>query len=162
MYKYVSLSSVKPCFLILVERERAVHCMFVMHTHTHTHTHTTSLYISVQGYKHRRGFITAQAPMKSTCRDFWKMVYERECGVIVMLSDLVENGEVGRTELQRFPILLFSIAAAFLSQEVCYQYWPSDDTKGMQKYGEFTVSILQTTKENGFIQRNMSITNPKV
>ena len=46
--------------------------------------------------------------MKSTCRDFWKMVYERECGVIVMLSDLVENGEVGRTELQRLPILLFS------------------------------------------------------
>ena len=39
--------------------------------------------------------------MKSTCRDFWKMVYERECGVIVMLSDLVENEEVGRTELQK-------------------------------------------------------------
>ena len=33
--------------------------------------------------------------MNSTCRDFWKMVYERECGVIVMLSDLVENGKVG-------------------------------------------------------------------
>ena len=32
--------------------------------------------------------------MKATCRDFWKMVYERECGVMVMLSDLVENGEV--------------------------------------------------------------------
>ena len=32
--------------------------------------------------------------MKSTCRDFWKMIYERECGVVVMLSDLVENGEV--------------------------------------------------------------------
>ena len=57
------------------------------HTHTHTHTHT-------QGYKQWKGFIIAQAPMKSTCRDFWKMVYERECGVIVMLSDLVENGEV--------------------------------------------------------------------
>ena len=53
----------------------------------------------VQGYKQKRGFIIAQAPMKSTCRDFWKMVYERECGVIVMLSDLVENGEVGRTEI---------------------------------------------------------------
>ena len=43
--------------------------------------------------------------MKSTCRDFWKMVYERECGVIVMLSDLVENGEVGRNELQRLNML---------------------------------------------------------
>ena len=44
--------------------------------------------------------------MKATCRDFWKMVYERECGVIVILSDLVENGKVGRTELYRLPILL--------------------------------------------------------
>ena len=57
---------------------------------------------SEQGYKQRKGFIIAQAPMKSTCRDFWKMVYERECGVIVMLSDLVENEEV---ELYRLPIL---------------------------------------------------------
>ena len=60
-------------------------------------------------------------------------------------------------------ILLYSLEAASISlQEVCYQYWPSDDTKGVQKYGKFTVSVLQTTKENGFIQRNMSITNPKV
>ena len=51
--------------------------------------------------------------MKSTCQDFWKMVYERECGVIVMLSDLVENGEVG--ELYRLPILLFSLKATFIS-----------------------------------------------
>ena len=54
-------------------------------------------------------------------------------------------------------------AASFLSQEVCYQYWPADDTKRVQKYGEFTVSILQATKhEDGFVQRNISITNPKV
>ena len=95
--------------------------------------------------------------MKSTCRDFWKMVYEKECGVIVMLSDLVENGEVGRT---RLPILLFSYYCSL--QEVCYQYWPADNIKGVQKYGEFTVSVLQTTKQNGFIQCIISITNPKV
>ena len=65
------------------------------------------IHTSEQGYKQQKGFIIAQAPMKSTCQDFWKMVYERECGVIVMLSDLVENGEVGRTELQRLHIRLF-------------------------------------------------------
>ena len=48
----------------------------------------------MQGYKQYKGFIIAQAPMKFTCRDFWKMIYERECGVVVMLSDLVENGRV--------------------------------------------------------------------
>ena len=32
--------------------------------------------------------------MQSTARDFWKMVHDRKCGVIVMLSDLVEGGQV--------------------------------------------------------------------
>ena len=77
-----------------VERERKLDSRLCA-----CYPHTTC--VSEQGYKQQRGFIIAQAPMKSTCRDFWKMVYERECGVIVMLSDLVENGEVGRrrTEL---------------------------------------------------------------
>jgi len=54
-----------------------------------------SPHVHTQGYKQYKGFIIAQAPMKFTCRDFWKMIYERECGVVVMLSDLVENGRVG-------------------------------------------------------------------
>ena len=103
--------------------------------------------------------------MKSTCRDFWKMVYERECGVIVMLSDLVENGEVGKNHEFTIMIDLLSFnAATFISpQKVCHQYWPADNTKGMQKYGEFTVTVLKATKqEDGFIQRNISIINSKV
>ena len=32
--------------------------------------------------------------MKDTCRDFWKMVHDRKCGVIVMTSDLKEGGQV--------------------------------------------------------------------
>ena len=32
--------------------------------------------------------------MKDTCRDFWKMVHDRKCGVIVMTSDLEEGGQV--------------------------------------------------------------------
>jgi len=32
----------------------------------------------------------------------------------------------------------------------------------MQKYGEFNVSVLQATQQDGFIQRMLSVTNPKV
>ena len=45
----------------------------------------------LQGYKQRRAFIIAQSPM---ARDFWKMIYDRKCGVIIMLCDLMEDGEV--------------------------------------------------------------------
>ena len=56
-----------------------------------------------------------------------------------------------------------STACTFSSpQEVCHQYWPDGSTNGIQKYGEYTVSVLQTTKQDGFIQRTISITNPKV
>ncbi|CAI8036567.1 Receptor-type tyrosine-protein phosphatase alpha [Geodia barretti] len=42
----------------------------------------------VNGYKQKRAFIIAQSPMEPTARDFWKMVHDRKCGVIVMLCDL--------------------------------------------------------------------------
>ena len=32
--------------------------------------------------------------MESTARDFWKMVYDKKCGVIAMLCDLTEAGKV--------------------------------------------------------------------
>ena len=51
----------------------------------------------IQGYKRHRAFIITQGPMQSTSRDFWKMVCSRKCSVIVMLSDLVEQGEVRAT-----------------------------------------------------------------
>ena len=49
-----------------------------------------------------------------------------------------------------------------LLQKVCHQYWPDSSTKGVQKYGEFNVSVLQVTEQDGFIERVISITNPKV
>lgn len=32
--------------------------------------------------------------MENTAKDFWKMLYEREVAVIVMLSELCEEGKV--------------------------------------------------------------------
>ena len=45
-------------------------------------------------YRQKHAFILTQPPMQETYRDFWKMVYERECGAIVMLSGLMEDGQV--------------------------------------------------------------------
>ena len=51
-------------------------------------------YQHTQGYKKQRAFIIAQSPMQSTARDFWKVIYDKKCGVIVMLCNLMEDGKV--------------------------------------------------------------------
>ncbi|CAI8021989.1 Receptor-type tyrosine-protein phosphatase epsilon, partial [Geodia barretti] len=56
--------------------------------------------VFASGYKQKRAFIIAQSPMESTARDFWKMVHDRKCGVIVMLCDLLEKYTVDLTEEQ--------------------------------------------------------------
>ena len=72
-------------------------------------------------------------------KDFVKMLYEREFGVVVMLCGC-EEGEV----------------------EVCTQYWPST-TGTMMKYGEYMVSTVSINDtNNGFIQRAITITDPEV
>ena len=48
----------------------------------------------MQGYKHRKAYIIAEGPMASTTRNMWKLVCDKKCGVVVMLSDLMENGKV--------------------------------------------------------------------
>ena len=92
-----------------------------------------------QGYKQKKGFIIAQNPMENTVRDFVKMIYERECGVVVMLCGC-EEGEV----------------------EMCAQYWPTF-AGTMMKYGEFLVSTVNINANNdGYTLRVMTITDPKV
>ena len=44
----------------------------------------------------------AQNPLPSTVRNFWKVIYDRKCAAVVMLTPLRENGEVraGLTRLE--------------------------------------------------------------
>ena len=51
-------------------------------------------FLYTQGYKHQKAYIIAQNPLKSTVRNFWKVIYDRKCAVVVMLSRLKEKGEV--------------------------------------------------------------------
>ena len=74
--------------------------------------------------------------MKSTVRNFWKMIFDRKSGVIVMLSDLVEGG-----------------------QEASAQYWPSS---GTYQYGEYSIELVGEEPLEGFVIRNLSVTDIKV
>lgn len=95
-----------------------------------------SILNSLQGYKQKKAFIIAQGPLKSTVRNFWKMIYDRKCAVVVMTSDLMEEGE-----------------------EASAQYWPSS---GMYQYGEYVVDIIGEEPLEGFTIRNLSVMDTKV
>eukprot|EP00731_Ephydatia_muelleri_P019083 Em0011g1123a len=87
------------------------------------------------GYKQQKAFIIAQGPLKSTCRDFWKMVCDRKCGAIVMLSQLEEGGK-----------------------EVCHQYWPD---QGIESYGEFTIESGEQEARDGYTIRTLYLAAAK-
>ena len=63
--------------------------------------------LSVQGYKQQKAFIITENPTDRTCRNFWKMLYSRKCAAIVMLSQLVEDGQVCYSLSWCHPGLLF-------------------------------------------------------
>ncbi len=50
--------------------------------------------LSIQGYRKRNEFITAQGPTKETAEDFWRMIVEQDCSIIVMLTNLTDQGKV--------------------------------------------------------------------
>ncbi|XP_076642720.1 uncharacterized protein LOC143353336 isoform X2 [Halictus rubicundus] len=94
------------------------------------HNDTLTEYINasyVRGPKNAmRYYIACQAPMESTVTDFWRMIWEQQCKVIIMLTDLVENGV-----------------------EKCTEYIPpSEITDCHRLYGDFQVTLKKReTKE---------------
>ncbi|XP_052106290.1 receptor-type tyrosine-protein phosphatase kappa-like [Mytilus californianus] len=52
----------------------------------------------IQGYGQVRKYIAAQGPLDKTVDDFWRMVWEYDCGKIVMLTNVFENGKEKETK----------------------------------------------------------------
>ncbi|CAC5399120.1 Receptor-type tyrosine-protein phosphatase T,Tyrosine-protein phosphatase non-receptor type 22,Receptor-type tyrosine-protein phosphatase kappa,Receptor-type tyrosine-protein phosphatase F,Tyrosine-protein phosphatase 99A,Tyrosine-protein phosphatase Lar,Receptor-type tyrosine-protein phosphatase alpha,Receptor-type tyrosine-protein phosphatase epsilon,Receptor-type tyrosine-protein phosphatase gamma,Receptor-type tyrosine-protein phosphatase N2,Receptor-type tyrosine-protein phosphatase U,Receptor-type ty len=85
----------------------------------------------LDGYKRKNAYIASQGPMKVMFRDFWRMIWQKQCCKIVMLTNLMEA-----------------------CKTKCEQYWPD---KGSTSYGNVSVEIIQTTVYTDFTIRTFKI-----
>ncbi|XP_065904697.1 receptor-type tyrosine-protein phosphatase F-like isoform X2 [Dysidea avara] len=104
-----------------------------------SHKTTGSDYINaslVDGYNSANEYIATQAPIPPTYGDFWKMIWEKKCTTVVMLSHLKEGGKVK-----------------------CHQYWPSHGhvvygsqrvtLKAVESLADYTIRVFNVETVSG-------------
>uniref|UniRef100_A0A671RCX2 protein-tyrosine-phosphatase n=1 Tax=Sinocyclocheilus anshuiensis TaxID=1608454 RepID=A0A671RCX2_9TELE len=89
----------------------------------------------VDGYRQQRAYIATQGPLAETVEDYWRMLWEHNSTIVVMLTKLREMG-----------------------REKCHQYWPSDRSA---RYQYFVVDPMAEYNMPQYILREFKVTDAR-
>ncbi|XP_026059715.1 receptor-type tyrosine-protein phosphatase S isoform X3 [Carassius auratus] len=89
----------------------------------------------IDGYRQQRAYIATQGPLAETVEDYWRMLWEHNSTIVVMLTKLREMG-----------------------REKCHQYWPSDRSA---RYQYFVVDPMAEYNMPQYILREFKVTDAR-
>ncbi|XP_043118995.1 receptor-type tyrosine-protein phosphatase S isoform X9 [Puntigrus tetrazona] len=89
----------------------------------------------IDGYRQQRAYIATQGPLAETTEDFWRMLWEHNSTIVVMLTKLREMG-----------------------REKCHQYWPAERSA---RYQYFVVDPMAEYNMPQYILREFKVTDAR-
>uniref|UniRef100_A0A1A8G8E6 protein-tyrosine-phosphatase n=2 Tax=Nothobranchius korthausae TaxID=1143690 RepID=A0A1A8G8E6_9TELE len=89
----------------------------------------------INGYRHQGAYIATQGPLAETSEDFWRMLWEHNSTIVVMLTKLREMG-----------------------REKCHQYWPAECSA---RYQYFVVDPMAEYNMPQYILREFKVTDAR-
>lgn len=113
--------------------------------------------------RQQKAYIATQGPLAETTEDFWRMLWENNSTIVVMLTKLREMGRVRhkRAWPPTFDHVVVTInhLTHCLKQEKCHQYWPAERSA---RYQYFVVDPMAEYNMPQYILREFKVTDARV